>query len=206
MKQKKLKNNKKIFITCFIVLFISIFFIFNQAMAVDVSDLAPSSIRGEYSGDLIDIVRASAGNIIRGILAFIGSIMLLMIIYGGIIIFTSAGNPKRLERGKTAITWAIIGIIIIMTSTAIVSWILQTAPFGETDALPGGADTETGETDKCAQAIATNPDIADYTNCEQVTNPADIGAPPEAACINITCDVEATDDGNCCKSDYEGGS
>lgn len=57
-------------------------------------------------------------------LGFLGLIAVLMIIYGGVQMVTSQGNPEAVNKGKKIITYAGIGIVIILLSFAIVSTIL----------------------------------------------------------------------------------
>lgn len=45
-------------------------------------------------------------------LGIIGGVAVLFIIYGGYIILSSQGNPQNLNRGKSYITYAIIGLIL----------------------------------------------------------------------------------------------
>jgi len=48
-----------------------------------------------------------------------------MIIVAGIFYLTSAGSPQRIEKGKTALFYAIGGIVIALSAEAIVSMILE---------------------------------------------------------------------------------
>lgn len=45
-------------------------------------------------------------------LGFIGMIGLLFMIYGGYFILTSKGNPEQLKKGKSYITYSILGILL----------------------------------------------------------------------------------------------
>ena len=65
------------------------------------------------------------GQIIGAALALSGSIFLFLIIYGGIMIMTSAGNEDRLNKGKKVIYWAVIGVIIIGASYAITAFVFS---------------------------------------------------------------------------------
>lgn len=58
-------------------------------------------------------------------LALAGSIFLFLIIYGGILILTSAGDSTRVDKGKKAIIWAIIGAIIIGSAIAITELVFK---------------------------------------------------------------------------------
>lgn len=67
--------------------------------------------------DLIKVAR----NVFNIFLAIIGSIAVLMIIWGGIVYITSAGNEQRLDQAKKIITYAVVGIIIATLSFAMIS-------------------------------------------------------------------------------------
>ena len=54
-------------------------------------------------------------------LALSGSIFLFLIVYGGIMILTSAGNQEKVTKGKNIIIWAIIGALILGGAYAITS-------------------------------------------------------------------------------------
>ena len=61
------------------------------------------------------------GSFAGAALALSGSIFLFLIIYGGIIIMTAAGNQEKVKKGKDIITWAIIGALILGGAYAITS-------------------------------------------------------------------------------------
>lgn len=45
-------------------------------------------------------------------LGIIGGVTLLAIIYGGYFFITSQGNPSRLEKGKSYVFYAVIGLLL----------------------------------------------------------------------------------------------
>lgn len=45
-------------------------------------------------------------------LSFIGVVALLFIVYGGFLILSSQGNADQIRRGKSYITYSIIGIVL----------------------------------------------------------------------------------------------
>jgi hypothetical protein len=63
------------------------------------------------------------GKIIKAVLGVVGSIALVMFIYGGFMWMTAAGNQERVTKGKEILIWATIGLIVIFTSYALVSFI-----------------------------------------------------------------------------------
>lgn len=70
-------------------------------------------------------------NIVNFILYFLGLIAVIMVIYGGITYVTSAGNQESVEKAKKIIMYAIIGIIIVLISFALVNTIISGAGVGQ---------------------------------------------------------------------------
>jgi len=54
-----------------------------------------------------------------------GSIALLMFVYGGIMWLTSGGDSGKVEAGRKAMVWAVIGLIVIFGSYAILLFIFE---------------------------------------------------------------------------------
>lgn len=53
------------------------------------------------------------GRIIKWVIGLIGVILMVLIIYGGFLYATSAGNEKQTETAKKTLIYAIIGVIIV---------------------------------------------------------------------------------------------
>ncbi len=66
------------------------------------------------------------GRTIKYIIGIIGSLTFVVFVYGGALWLTSAGNSDRVQKGLQAMLWAAIGIIVIFSSYAILTLILQT--------------------------------------------------------------------------------
>ncbi len=64
-------------------------------------------------------------NAIKGILGLSGAVALVMIVIGGITWMTSAGNSDRVRRGKDTLLWAILGLLIIFLSYAIINFVFE---------------------------------------------------------------------------------
>lgn len=62
-------------------------------------------------------------SVITGILGVVGAVSLVMMVIGGITWMTSAGNPDRVRRGRDTLLWAILGLVVIFLSYAIISFI-----------------------------------------------------------------------------------
>jgi len=57
-------------------------------------------------------------------MGILGSIALLVFVYGGFMWLISGGNEQRIETGKNAMLYSVIGIFIIFASYAIISLII----------------------------------------------------------------------------------
>ncbi len=75
--------------------------------------------------------------IVNFALGFLGLLAVIIVIYGGVLYVTAAGEEENTQKGKKAITYATIGILIIMGSFAFVNTILS---------APGDGSQNTGRT------------------------------------------------------------
>jgi hypothetical protein len=69
-------------------------------------------------------VRIILGRVVKAGMGIMGSIVLLVFVYGGFLWLTSAGNQDRVKKGTDTMLWAAIGVFIIFASYAILSTIL----------------------------------------------------------------------------------
>ncbi|MFA7245054.1 MAG: pilin [Candidatus Magasanikbacteria bacterium] len=65
------------------------------------------------------------GNLIKVALGIMGSLAMLVLVYGGTLWLTSAGNADKVKQGTSAMLWAVIGIVVIFASYAIISLVLE---------------------------------------------------------------------------------
>lgn len=72
---------------------------------------------------LSDLVIVFA-NITSVIATFAGFAVLLMLVRGGVAYITAQGDPKALQGARGSVTWAIIGLIVILSAYAIISIIV----------------------------------------------------------------------------------
>lgn len=73
------------------------------------------------------------GTVINGIMGIVGSLALLMFVYGGLTWMTAAGGSEKVQKGKDIIMWATLGLIVIFASYGLVKFVL--------DVLAGNAIT-----------------------------------------------------------------
>jgi len=88
------------------------------AQTFDSSDVSRVPI---FGGDLEDLIT----KIVNVILVVVGIITVLYLIYGGITYVTAGGDAEKAGKGRTTITNAIIGIIIIAASLAIYNYVVK---------------------------------------------------------------------------------
>lgn len=69
--------------------------------------------------------RVLLGKIIGAALGVVGSISLVIFLYGGFTWMTSGGKPERVQHGRDLIVWASIGLFVIFASFAMVKWVLE---------------------------------------------------------------------------------
>jgi hypothetical protein len=56
------------------------------------------------------------GKVVDSILGVVGSLALLMFVYGGIVWMTSSGNQEKVKKGRDIIVWSAIGLAIIFSA------------------------------------------------------------------------------------------
>lgn len=67
-----------------------------------------------------DSLGALVVRVLDYILPLLGGVALIMVVYGGVLLITSSGDPEKLMKAKQTLLWAVIGIIIIALSWIIV--------------------------------------------------------------------------------------
>lgn len=70
-------------------------------------------------------VELMIARIINFVLSLVGSISLLMFIYGGLTWMTSAGSQEKVKKGREIIVWAIIGLAVVFFSYLLVRFVIS---------------------------------------------------------------------------------
>ena len=63
--------------------------------------------------------------VIYAAMGLVGAVGLLMFLYGGFTWMTDGGNEKRVGEGKQILTWAVLGLVVIFTSYAVLSFVIE---------------------------------------------------------------------------------
>ena len=87
-----------------------------QVFAVEIKDVAPSLTTFETFGDLVNVIVQNAF-VLSGVISFV------LLVFGGLSVIMGAGSgdTKKLDQGKQAITGAVVGLVIVITSL----WLVQ---------------------------------------------------------------------------------
>ncbi len=152
------------------------------------------------SGDPAQII----GRVIKGILGVVGAFALLMVVYGGIMMLTSAGQSEKIEKGKKVLIWAVIGTAVILGSYVLVGYVI-TAITG------GGGGNPAPATDQCA---STKPGWACETlSCQTGETATDCASRLGRNCqsglcpggtYNVCCEPKSTPPTDQCASKHPG--
>ena len=64
------------------------------------------------------------GNVINAIMGIVGSIALLMFIFGGLTWMLSGGSSDKVKKGKDILLWSAVGLAVIFSSYALVYFVI----------------------------------------------------------------------------------
>ena len=100
--------------------------VFAQTPTSIIDTSASTSLGAKYkNGDYgLNDIMAIAINASKYILGIVGSLTLIMFIYGGVIFLISAGNPDTVGQAKKILTAAVIGLIIVFASYIIIKLVI----------------------------------------------------------------------------------
>jgi len=124
----KFMKNKKL-ILCFCV-FVFLCFLLSaniclaQALLEDSSQVKYEGSLEEGDFTLNDFVRVGM-RVTEIILGIVGSLALLMFIYGGLMFIISSGNSEKVTKAKEIIIGAVIGLVIVFTSYMIIQFTID---------------------------------------------------------------------------------
>ena len=103
--------------------------------------LDPTATAATFDTGKTDI-KVIIGNIIKAILSFVGVILILLLIIGGLMWMTSAGEEEKVKKAKSLITNAVIGVLIVVLAYTITYFVMTQV----TEIGGGGGKVDTIET------------------------------------------------------------
>ena len=68
--------------------------------------------------------RQTIGNIIDVALGFLGAVALVIVLYGGVLWMTAAGNDEKVAQAKKVLYSGVIGMIIILSAYALSNYVI----------------------------------------------------------------------------------
>lgn len=113
----------KKYLIIFCLLF-SVFLVFNaNSVMAKCQAGSPDCLTNPLTG--IETPQALIGKIINVVLGVVGSLALLMFVYGGLTWMTSSGSQEKVKKGRDIIVWSAIGLAIIFASYGLVKILLS---------------------------------------------------------------------------------
>lgn len=73
----------------------------------------------------IDSPQMLIGKVINSLFGIIGSLALVMFIYGGFLWMTSAGSSEQVKKGKDIFIWAVVGLVVVFSAYSIVRFVIE---------------------------------------------------------------------------------
>ncbi len=132
---------KKILISFFFfsLLLLPAFFQFTDGNVVLSSNIAygdPKTVVGEtpetkttgtFTNPMkgVNNVNQLIGKVINAIMGVVGSLALLMFVFGGLTWMTSGGSQEKVKKGKDILVWSAIGLVIIFSAYGITNLIIN---------------------------------------------------------------------------------
>lgn len=89
-------------------------------MGIQWNTIVPDCVTAEGVATLT-CLPAVFKNLVTAVLVFAGIVALFLIIFSGIKFLTSGGDPKQVEGARKTLTYAIIGLVVILSSFAIIN-------------------------------------------------------------------------------------
>ena len=92
-------------------------------MGKDWNAIISSCYSGADKVATLKCIPAVFQNLVTAALLFAGVVALFFIIFGGIKLILSQGDPKQVEGAKHTLTYAILGLVLILLSFLILNFI-----------------------------------------------------------------------------------
>lgn len=111
---KPTKKFKSFFILA--LLFVSFFIFTTHVVLAAKGDSCPEGAICLDNKLNADTPQEFIGVIIDAVLGLVGSLALLMFVFGGITWMTSSGSAEKVKKGKDIIVWAAIGLVVVFSA------------------------------------------------------------------------------------------
>lgn len=116
---------KKILLSFLIMFSLGFVFLASPALADTVD---PCTGDGCLKNPLeVKSVNQLIGKSIQAIMGVVGSLALLMFVYGGLTWMTSSGNQTQVKKGKDILIWSAVGLVVIFGAYGVTQFIIDFA-------------------------------------------------------------------------------
>ena len=99
----------------------------NSVVYADAKDQIQKGIgatgAGSSNGPKLETIIA---NIIQTMFFIIGVLAVIVIIYSGFLFIVASGNPQTIQKAKTSIVYAVVGLVVAIMAYAIVGFVVNT--------------------------------------------------------------------------------
>jgi len=127
-----------------LLVFVAMSFIFGpscfaakQKDACGITGINDPLICGSSGGDEEEELQGRVKSTLTQVYTWIGIIAVVVVVIGGILYMTSAGNPEKIKTAKNAIMYAVIGLVVTLMAFAITTLVID-AIDGKTPSSSGG--------------------------------------------------------------------
>ncbi|MBU0597033.1 pilin [Patescibacteria group bacterium] len=123
-----MKLQNKIIITC--ILAVLFFPLLAVAQDAPITEASISTRVIEASAGLNPLIGEKSvpeiiGGVIKTLTGILGTIALIMIIYGGVMWMTSGGSGEKDKKALLIMVWAALGVFLILASYIVVSFVFE---------------------------------------------------------------------------------
>lgn len=110
------------------------------------------------------------GNVIGAALSMVGVLFFVLVVYGGVMWMTARGDEDQVQSGRSTIITASIGLVVILSSYAITSFVLGSLPTGSTTSPGSGGSPGGGSGNGGNGSCQSDADCTGGTWCKKSSN------------------------------------
>ncbi len=118
----------KFFLVIFLFLFFSKLCLAQGVTCSGVGQNSPDGQICEFQnplGDKVNDPNVFIGTVINKILGIVGSIALVMFVYGGFTWMLAGGNTEKVQKAKSVLVWSTLGLIAIFSAYTAVKFLFE---------------------------------------------------------------------------------
>ncbi len=116
----------KTYLLCLLGWLFGLFFVFGDVVQAQtyLRNIANEAFNAQKSVNPETFIYQRVGNVIKIFLSFVGTILLVVIIYSGFLWLTAGGNQEQVTKARKLITNGVIGMIIITAAYFLTDFII----------------------------------------------------------------------------------